>query len=115
MAVSPTDANNYVGPGALAGQGGATFPKWLYHTTKAPVIVQNWAQETALITADSSWSETPGNLNVNVANNIDVPWVNFMINTLASQSYANDAAAAVGGVSIGFPYRNGSVVQVRVS
>lgn len=33
----------------------------------------------------------------------------------ASTSYADDAAAAVGGVAIGQPYRNGSVVQVRVS
>lgn len=30
-------------------------------------------------------------------------------------TYANDAAAAVGGVAIGQLYRNGSVVQVRVS
>ena len=30
-------------------------------------------------------------------------------------SYANDAAAAVGGVAIGQLYRNGSVVQVRVA
>lgn len=32
----------------------------------------------------------------------------------ASTSYANDAAAAAGGVAIGQRYRNGSVVQVRV-
>ena len=30
-------------------------------------------------------------------------------------TYANDAAAAAGGVAIGQFYRNGSVVQVRVS
>jgi hypothetical protein len=33
----------------------------------------------------------------------------------AGASYANDAAAAAGGVSIGQLYRNGSVVQVRVA
>ena len=33
----------------------------------------------------------------------------------ASASYANDAAAAAGGVQIGYLYRNGSVVQIRVS
>lgn len=33
----------------------------------------------------------------------------------ASTSYANDAAAAAGGVAIGDFYRNGSVVQVRVT
>ena len=32
-----------------------------------------------------------------------------------STSYANDAAAAAGGVKVGQYYRNGSVVQVRVS
>ena len=30
------------------------------------------------------------------------------------QNYANDAAAAVGGIAIGGLYRNGSVVQIRV-
>lgn len=30
-------------------------------------------------------------------------------------NYANDAAAAVGGVAVGGVYRNGSVLQVRVS
>ena len=33
----------------------------------------------------------------------------------ASNSYANDAAAAAGGVAVGQYYRNGSVVQIRVS
>ncbi len=32
----------------------------------------------------------------------------------AAASYANDAAAAAGGVAVGGFYRNGSVVQVRV-
>jgi hypothetical protein len=32
----------------------------------------------------------------------------------ASTSYANDAAAAAGGVGVGQVYRNGSVVQVRI-
>lgn len=30
-------------------------------------------------------------------------------------NYANDAAAAAGGVKVGQQYRNGSVVMVRVS
>jgi hypothetical protein len=33
----------------------------------------------------------------------------------ALQNYANDAAAAAGGLPIGYLYRNGSVVQVRVT
>lgn len=31
------------------------------------------------------------------------------------QNYANDTAAAAGGIAIGHLYRNGSVVQVRVT
>ena len=51
-------------------------------------------------------------------------WLNLLLyisgapngaNLAASTSYANDAAAAVGGVPVGGFYRNGSVVQVRVS
>lgn len=50
-------------------------------------------------------------------------WLNLILwisgtpngpNLAASTSYANDAAAAAGGVPIGGYYRNGSVVQVRV-
>jgi len=33
----------------------------------------------------------------------------------SSTSYANDVAAAAGGVAVGQFYRNGSVVQIRVS
>ena len=33
----------------------------------------------------------------------------------ASTTYANDAAAATGGVAIGQLYRNGSVIQIRVA
>ena len=32
-----------------------------------------------------------------------------------STSYANDVAAAAGGVAVGEFYRNGSIVQIRVS
>ena len=41
---------------------------------------------------------------------------NITLPTLAtSPSYANDSAAASGGVVIGQLYRNGSVVQIRVN
>jgi hypothetical protein len=33
----------------------------------------------------------------------------------ASASYANDAAAAIGGVAVGQFYRNGNVVMIRMS
>ena len=38
-----------------------------------------------------------------------------MPNLASGASYANDAAAAVGGVPVGQFYRNGSVVQIRVT
>jgi hypothetical protein len=50
-------------------------------------------------------------------------WLNLLLwisgtpngaNLAASASYANDAAAAAGGVPIGGFYRNGSIVMVRV-
>lgn len=94
------------------GPGGNAFPKWMYHPTLAPVMVQNQGQENALISADSNWSESP----VNAATS--APVVSFVpkfttMNT--SQSFANDAAAAAAGVPVGQIYRNGSVLQVRVS
>jgi uncharacterized Fe-S cluster-containing radical SAM superfamily enzyme len=37
------------------------------------------------------------------------------LNTIATTaSYANDAAAAVGGVAVGQIYRNGNILQVRI-
>jgi hypothetical protein len=41
------------------------------------------------------------------------PIANFQLPT--STSYANDAAAAAGGVLVGELYRNGSAVMVRVA
>jgi hypothetical protein len=41
---------------------------------------------------------------IGVTNPATVPWQNF----------ANDAAAAAGGIGIGQQYRNGSVLMVRV-
>lgn len=38
-----------------------------------------------------------------------------LINVPALQNFANDAAAALGGIPVGFLYRNGSIVQVRVT
>lgn len=38
-----------------------------------------------------------------------------LINVPALQNFANDTAAAAGGIPVGFLYRNGSLVQVRVS
>jgi hypothetical protein len=51
-------------------------------------------------------------------------WLNLLLyvagtpngaNLAASTSYANDTAAAAGGVPIGGWYRNGSVIQLRIS
>ena len=86
-----------------------------------------WTTNGALIraTVASNWSGTahPTTLNFytspllsNVlAMQID-PNQNVLLPTMpATTSYANDGAAAAGGVAVGQLYRNGSVVQVRVS
>jgi hypothetical protein len=39
----------------------------------------------------------------------------FVSAPVALQNFANDAAAAAGGIVIGQLYRNGSVVQIRVT
>jgi hypothetical protein len=38
-----------------------------------------------------------------------------MLNMVVPANYANDAAAAAGGVPVGGVYRNGSVLQIRVT
>ena len=42
-------------------------------------------------------------------------FVNIFSFLLSTPSYANDAAAAAGGVLVGQLYRNGSVVQIRIT
>lgn len=39
----------------------------------------------------------------------------FLQGLQSSPSYADDAAAAVGGIAVGHLYRNGSVVQIRIT
>jgi len=52
---------------------------------------------------------------VNIGTPSDGTVVPSKINFSGLGNYADDAAAATGGVSIGGIYRNGSVVQVRVT
>lgn len=48
-----------------------------------------------------------------VATTADIPA--FFSSLAGSTSYADDAAAAAGGVPVGGTYRNGSVVQIRIA
>jgi hypothetical protein len=71
----------------------------------------------------------PGNVTPvdSKSNRLVEPWLRWFISVQArfnrpgapamptSTSYANDAAAAAGGVQIGEFYRNGSVVQCRIT
>jgi hypothetical protein len=41
--------------------------------------------------------------------------VQTLTNLASSPSYASDAAAAAGGVAVGQPYRNGSIMMTRIS
>lgn len=60
-------------------------------------------------TLDLTWST---GTDVTIGENADDI---YMPSLQASTSYADDAAAAAGGVAIGQLYRNGSVVQIRIS
>ena len=60
----------------------------------------------------SGWTVTQPATQVNGAYGV-LPLAGGKLQT--TTSYANDAAAAAGGVAIGQLYRNGSVVQVRVA
>jgi hypothetical protein len=42
------------------------------------------------------------------------PLVATFSTLVASTTYANDAAAAAGGVPVGQVYRNGNIVQMRI-
>lgn len=74
---------------------------------------------TVLGPVNSSTGIVPGtgltlNLTWATAGLIDIPGVSSKA-LAASTSYATDALAAVGGVAVGQFYRNGSIVQVRVT
>jgi hypothetical protein len=60
-----------------------------------------------------------GNIHSFRVNSVDIMDIGASGLTLptfpAKASYANDAAAATGGVAVGQVYRNGSVLQVRVA
>jgi hypothetical protein len=66
-------------------------------TGRANPMFARWLNYVASYLADVT--------KIGVTNPATVPWQNF----------ANDAAAAAGGIGIGQMYRNGSVLQVRVT
>lgn len=51
----------------------------------------------------------------NAADNIQIERPTIWNHLITTASYANDAAAAAAGVAVGQIYRNGSVMQVRIS
>lgn len=61
MAISPTDANGYIGPPAMSDTISPGYPKWLYHPTNPAVIVADAAAEAALQKQDGAWTEIDPN------------------------------------------------------
>jgi hypothetical protein len=61
MAISPTDANNYIGPANASDTVSPGYPKWMYHPTLPSQIVADDLSEAALQATDSRWSETDTN------------------------------------------------------
>lgn len=61
MAISPTDANGYIGPPAASDTVSPGYPKWLYHPINAPIIVPDATTEASYQSQDSRWTETDPN------------------------------------------------------
>jgi len=72
----------------------------------------NTSSARVLLIEDASGTETA---TIRGDGRVTVPTVRSYRVAGGSTSYANDAAAAAGGVEVGGFYRNGSVVQVRVA
>ena len=94
---------------------GNTLSKDIYLSGNSPAasditVSNNVFQGTATLTTSGSFTRLTrfGNVFQNSANNV-TPTI------FGLPDYANDAAAAAGNVIIGGLYRNGSVIQVRVT
>lgn len=57
---NPTDYNTYIDPPPMPVEP-VNYPRWMYHPTNPPQIVNNQAAEAALVASDSQWSETDPN------------------------------------------------------
>jgi len=80
----------------------------------APILWQNGSQITRLnIPTNPSFLFYTGSTTQWVNGSAQNPVV--LPSLAATTSYANDSAAASGGVKVGQIYRNGSVLQIRVS
>lgn len=71
----------------------------------------NTSSARVILVEDASGTETT---TIRGDGRVTVPTIQSYRVAGGSTSYANDAAAALGGVEVGGFYRNGSVVQVRV-
>lgn len=108
-----SDANGVITPksnSSPGGPGGNAFPKWLYNSTLSPVIVQNQGQENTLLAA--GWTESPSGA---AATPTSVSITLKLPTTMSTTGFANDAAAAAGGIQVGQVYHNSGALRVRLS
>lgn len=115
--------SNQAGDGSEAwiGADNDSTHMWINSNALTTLSVNNTARLEITGTSTSSNNtivpKTTGGFNLGSSSLV---WNNLYINRLemdflrTSTSYANDAAAAAGGVPVGEIYRNGSVLQVRV-
>jgi hypothetical protein len=71
----------------------------------------------AAITTQKLQDQRLQNELVNIARKNELPIPStpvYFFTNIMTTTFANDAAAAAGGVPVGYVYRNGSVLQVRV-
>ena len=98
---------------------GASFSEAAFDLRKATQKSGNaiWLQDGHRIAMDTAGSNTISFDGTRTAFSgpINVTGPILAANLPGSTSFANDGAAAAGGVVIGQFYRNGSVVQVRVT
>lgn len=123
IASSTHVATSYGLNGAVAGDGAAAIPLAfaarlsgdgirIYSGSDAHLVLQStvgsWVARTSNSSGNFQLARLSGSGLADIAN--------LMSTTVQSgTSYANDAAAAAGGIAIGQFYRNGSVVQCRIT
>jgi len=134
--VTPGHAAAWALDGVVEDAGTATEPKLnslgLYGNDGVPFAITNSAypwpfgvyatttigmgvSQTAAYTTVFGTQGLPYQIIVNGATVLSIGTASIASAVLqASASYANDAAAAAGGVAVGQLYRNGSVIQIRV-
>ncbi|CAB4140473.1 hypothetical protein UFOVP407_58 [uncultured Caudovirales phage] len=108
----PNERTLLLGDGLVGTDGGQTFTLSLRRVARTQgsfSCVFNLVGDTSLVLPLTGQVATTGNIETLRRKTLDAPSLSGLGN------YANDAAAATGGVPVGGMYRNGSALMVRVA